>query len=148
MLDYGAGKAEGYQNAVVKTADGRTVKGLAPFWGIDNIAYFDPGYEPFAALPEGQFDGVISTDVLEHCPEEDIDWILREIFAYSRRFVFCTVAVYLANKKLPTGENAHVTVKSPGWWLDKFNAARDEFPLIRYHLAVMHTRERMTYIEG
>lgn len=148
LLDYGSGKAEGYNSAVVKTPGGEAVRGLQQYWGLDAVTHYDPGYEPFSDLPGQQYDGVISTDVLEHCPKQDIDWILREIFSYSRIFVFCTVAVYPANKKLPTGENAHVTIESPGWWLNKFGAARDEFPLIRYHLAVMHTRERMTYIEG
>jgi hypothetical protein len=66
---------------------------------------------PFSALPEGRFDGVVCTDVLEHCPEEDLPWIVGELFGYARLFVFANVACYPAAKKLPNGENAHCTIR-------------------------------------
>ena len=59
---------------------------------------------------------MISTDVLEHCPEDDIPWIVGEIFGFADRFVFANVACYPARKRLPTGENAHCTIKPPDWW--------------------------------
>jgi len=37
--------------------------------------------------PTGRFDLVISTDVLEHIPEEHIDDIIADIFSYSDRWV-------------------------------------------------------------
>ena len=148
LLDYGAGKGEGYKNLVATLPDGSRVTGLKFFWGIDEIVQYDPGFEPFSKLPDRQFDAVVSTDVLEHCPEEDIDWILQEIFSFSRKLVFCTVAVYAAKKHLPTGENAHITVKNPGWWVDKFDAASAATPELNYHLFVMHAGGRNTYIHG
>ena len=42
--------------------------------------------------PTGQFDGVISTDVLEHCPEPDLPWILDEMFGAARKFIFANIA--------------------------------------------------------
>ncbi len=84
---------------------------------------YDPGYAPHSARPPGRFDGVISTDVLEHCPEEDLAWILEEIFGYATRFVYLNVACYPARKTLPNGENAHATVRPPDWWRDKVAAA-------------------------
>jgi hypothetical protein len=43
---------------------------MKEYWGVESIRCYDPGYPPFSTLPEGRFDGVICTDVLEHCPEE------------------------------------------------------------------------------
>ena len=77
---------------------------------------YDPAYPRFDTFPSRRFDGVVSTDVLEHCPEEDMDWIVDEIFGVTRKFVFATVALYAAVKNLPTGENAHITIKSEDWW--------------------------------
>ena len=69
LLDYGAGKGLQYQWQNMTLSDGRTVPGLKAFWGVDFITCYDPAYPPFIALPKSRFDGVISTDVLEHCPE-------------------------------------------------------------------------------
>lgn len=59
--------------------DGRKINGLKDIWRVDSITLYDPGYEPYSTLPVGDFDGVICTDVLEHCPEEDIPWIFKRI---------------------------------------------------------------------
>jgi hypothetical protein len=116
VLDYGAGKGLQYRPQKV-VVDGRHVAdGIAEYWDVDEVRCFDPGYPPHSALPAGRFDGVICTDVLEHCPEEDLPWILDEIFGYAKEFVYLNVACFPARKTLPNGENAHATVRSPQWW--------------------------------
>ena len=123
ILDYGAGKGLQYRPHKI-VVDGRQVaEGIAEYWDVDEVRCFEPGYAPHSARPEGMFDGVVSTDVLEHCPHEDLDWILAEIFGYARRFVYLNVACYPARKSLPNGENAHATVRPPDWWRDKVSAA-------------------------
>ncbi len=83
---------------------------------MSEIRCYDPGYAPFSELPEGDFDGVICTDVLEHCAEEDMGWILDELFGFARKFVFANVACFPARKTLPSGGNAHCTIKPAKWW--------------------------------
>jgi hypothetical protein len=123
ILDYGCGKAQGYENQRLQRPDGTSANGYKQYFDIDEIGLYDPGYNPYSALPVRKFGGVICTDVLEHCPEEDIDWIISEIFNFSELFVFCTVALYPAKKTLPSGENAHITLNSIGWWIDRFETA-------------------------
>jgi len=116
ILDYGAGKGLQYRPSRI-VIDGRQVAdGVAEYWGVDEVRCYDPGFAPHSTLPQETFDGVVSTDVLEHCPEEDLGWILDEIFGYAERFVFLNVACFPARKTLPNGENAHVTQRSPEWW--------------------------------
>jgi FkbM family methyltransferase len=116
ILDYGAGKGMQYRPHRV-VVDGRHVAdGIAEYWDVDEVRCFDPGHAPHSALPEGKFDGVVCTDVLEHCPEEDLPWILDEIFGYAEHFVYLNVACFPARKTLPNGENAHITVRPPEWW--------------------------------
>jgi hypothetical protein len=83
---------------------------------VDEVVCYDPCYAPYSELPRGTFDAVVCTDVLEHCPEEDIAWIVAELFSYARRFVFANVASFPASKRLPNGENAHCTIRPPEWW--------------------------------
>lgn len=111
VLDYGCGKASHYkgENPINK------------LFGIDsiNISLYDIGVPEYENLPNGTFDGVICTDVLEHIPESLIPETLATIFEKSRKFVFLVIHCGLAVKKLPNGENAHVTIKSPEWWNEK-----------------------------
>lgn len=125
ILDYGSGKGKQYEPQGLTLPDGRKVKNIPDFWQV-KVTCYDPGYPPHMQLPKGRFDGVVCTDVLEHCPKEDIPWIVDEIFSFARKFVFATVATYPAKKSLPDGRNAHVTIESPEWWRRVFDEANHE----------------------
>lgn len=148
IIDYGAGKGEGYQKSVATLPDGRQLRGLKEIWGLNEVTLYDPAYRPFSRLPEGRFDGVVCTDVLEHCPEEDLGWIIDELFGFARLFVFAAVAVYPSDKTLPNGENPHITLRSAGWWTDRFVAAAEKRPDVRYFLIVLRKSGREICIEG
>jgi len=131
LLDYGAGKGKQYEKPV-KLPDGRELPNLKAFWGVDEIACYDPAYGPFSTFPTKTYHGVLSTDVMEHCPKEDLPWIIGEMFSLAREFVYVNVALYPARKTLPNGENAHCTVEQPEWWLGLFNEALEAHPGLRY----------------
>lgn len=116
LLDYGCGKARWYDVRNLEIEGHGVFESIVDYWEVAGVCFYDPGYEPYRALPEGKFDGVIATDVLEHCPEEDLEWILEEIFGYARGFVFANVASYPARAILANGENAHCTVQPWQWW--------------------------------
>jgi hypothetical protein len=78
---------------------------------------------------------VISTDVLEHCPEDDLPWIVAEMFAFAERFLYATVACFPAKKRLPSGENAHCTIRPPAWWEDLFQRVAASSPGIYWELS-------------
>jgi hypothetical protein len=118
ILDYGSGKGLQYDPKPIVIEGEGEWDGVIDYWGVDEVTCYDPAYPPYSELPHGTFDGVVSTDVLEHCPEEDIEWILREIFSYADRFVYLAIACYPARKLLPNGENAHCTIRPPEWWKD------------------------------
>ena len=121
ILDYGCGK--GAQYRPLGLAEGAVVRwrSIQEYWGVGRITCYDPAYEPFRQPPQGRFDGVICTDVLEHCPEDDLPWIVAELFAHAERFVFASVACHPAVKRLPNGENAHCTVRPPQYWDQLFS---------------------------
>ncbi len=127
LLDYGAGKGLQYRPREI-VVDDRRWPSIQAYWGVEQIYCYDPAYAPLAERPRWTFDGVICTDVLEHCPEEDIPWILEEIFSYARRFVFAAVACFPAEKCLPNGENAHCTVRPIHWWEAQLHRLRPRVP--------------------
>ncbi len=135
LLDYGSGKGWYYKDHLnrelsIRHPFIRIWGSLDAYWGIEKVRCFDPGYPPFQEYPTGTYEGVICTDVLEHCPEEDLPWILKDLFDFADKFLFATVALYPAIKFLPSGENVHCTVKSWQWWEDLFNqhAERSNLP--------------------
>jgi len=109
MLDYGCGKGRQY-----------SVEGIHKEY-FNNIqpAMYDPAVEQFSELPKGKFDLVICTDVLEHIPEEDLDSFLKHLYSKADSAVYLGICNIPADTFLSDGRNAHVTLKSFDWWIDK-----------------------------
>ena len=122
LLDYGAGKGSAYQLSPI-SVDGQIADSVKAYWGLETLVCYDPGFAPFSTLPTGEFDGVICTDVLEHIPDSDIPWILREQFCYGKKFVFGNIASFPATKTLRNGENAHCTIEPCEWWENRISDA-------------------------
>lgn len=144
ILDYGCGKGRQYQPQMISNSSGQQWPGVIDYWEIDEVVCYDPCHEPYRKLPEGKFDGVISTDVLEHCPEDDVPWIVDEIFGYAVRFVFANVACYPARKRLPNGENAHCTIKPLEWWQELVGGIAAHHPGVVWEFWIQHHVETAT----
>lgn len=134
-LDYGCGKGLQYGPYPVNTSSGKQFNSIPEFWGV-TVACYDPAYTPLSTLPEGKFDMVVTTDVLEHCPEDDLPWIVDEMFGYATRFLFGTVAIYPAVKNLPNGENAHTTIRPVAYWQALFDQASQKHGNLPWTLVV------------
>ena len=64
-------------------------------------------------------------------------WIVGELFAFARKFLFATVALYPAGKTLPNGRNAHITLRPKEWWQSCVAAVAANHPDVRYRLVLM-----------
>jgi hypothetical protein len=113
LLDYGSGKGDRYFNESFN-GSGKKYPPLKDFWDVQPT-FFDPGV-PYKKPIGFFFDIVISIDVLEHIPYQDLGWVIDEIFKFSKDIVFINVACYSATAKLPNGKNAHVSIFNPWWW--------------------------------
>lgn len=110
LLDYGCGKA------LCWLEEGGIQKvGLTP-------TFYDPGVRKYSKKPEGQFDGVVCTDVLEHV--EDPEAVIAELIGYARKFLFLAISVKESGprKKLPDGRPFHICVHPPEWWRERIVA--------------------------
>ena len=107
LLDFGCGKGKQYTGWGELTA--HITLGMMP-------ALYDPGVKEFEKVPEGKFDGVYSTDVMEHIPKDELQDALEIIFNKASKFVFLAICTQPAMQLLPNGENAHCTLEPIEWW--------------------------------
>lgn len=106
ILDYGCGQGKQYTELKVHEQ-----------WGVEQPHLYDIGVPEFRAKPEGTFDGVVCTDVLEHVPRELLPEVLEEIFNYGDKFTYLVIAMFPAGELLPDGRNAHVSLFDKSWWI-------------------------------
>jgi hypothetical protein len=128
VIDFGCGKAAAYKKDPP----------INDQFGIksSNMYFYDIGVPEYEILPDGPFDGVICTDVLEHIPEELIDDALEKIFTRAQKFVFLIIHCGKAVKSLPNGENAHVTIRHPDWWNEKLSPYYDSSRLVHVRYVI------------
>lgn len=116
LLDYGSGKGRQY-----------SVMRLHERWGGLRPVCYDVGVPALAARPEGKFDGIICSDVMEHIDPADVDEVLADIFGFASRrrssaqsFVYLRISCVLSRGKvLQDGRNVHLTIEPPPFWEDK-----------------------------
>lgn len=112
LLDYGCGRSN--------LADE-----LAKKLGCERIYRYDPSIPNFSSIPEPRkVDLVLCTEVLEHVLECDVPSVLRDIKSISEKCFF-GVSTRIAEKILPNGTNAHVTVKPVNWWIIRIGGIFD-----------------------
>lgn len=102
VLDYGCGQSDLYK--LIR--------------GVPHIVRYDPAIAGIDTLPEGEFDLVLSTDVMEHIPEDTVDEVLEDLHRLGKT-VYIVISCIEAYAKLPNGENAHTTIKPQEWWENK-----------------------------
>ena len=133
ILDYGCGKGILYTdnyNVLTTEIDAP----LHKYWNLDSYELFDPAHEEHSKLPIHKKDAVICTDVLEHIAEDDLDWVVSEIFSYAKKIVFLNVACFEALKTLKDGRNAHISVFSPDAWIQFLADKSREFKHLKIYL--------------
>lgn len=107
LLDYGCGRQTFWK--ALRDSYGE--------WGAD-IKYvgYDPCVRGCEAVPEGKFDLVVCTDVLEHIEPEYLDNVVSHIKGLAQKAIFLNINIHPANKTLPDGRNTHLILQSGEWW--------------------------------
>lgn len=102
VLDYGCGRSDL----------------VAHFWkdGARRVAKYDPAIPQFKEMPDGSFDLVLCTDVMEHIPMTEVEQVLSDVKSKSRNALF-TISMRPARARLPDGRNAHVTLLNAKEWM-------------------------------
>lgn len=105
VVDFGCGK-------------GNLVRRLKNDYSNLTVFGFDPANPEFASIPD-KVDLIFSTDVLEHVEPQLLDKTLSDLCGRCR-VQYHLIACHYASNILPDGRNAHLIVRTPDWWQNKF----------------------------
>ncbi len=108
IVDYGAGNS----NIAAWIAKRAAIKG--------RVVMYDPAVPGRAEKPVDRFDLLVSFDVLEHIPEEELDAVLAEMASMADHFLH-VIDIRPAKAILSDGRNAHVSLHSPDWWQERLS---------------------------
>lgn len=100
------------------TCQGKLIESLRHA-GIARVVRYDPRVPAIARRPRGFFDLLISVDLLEHVPEEEIDLVLAEMAALARE------ALIVIDTRVPKpaeGRPATGTRRSNAWWRQRLES--------------------------
>jgi hypothetical protein len=148
LFDYGCGKGLPYTKDFKQTDPHNEIKyftkPVQDMWNIKEFFLYDPAYSEHDKLPTKKYDIVLCTDVLEHIPESDLDWVIREVLSYATKVAFINVCSQEALKTFPTGKhkgrNVHVSVFSHEWWINKFSTIWRDFKHLKIYIATTSTK--------
>lgn len=103
------------------------------------VSWSDLAFSPVPGLVVKQFADITCTEVMDYLPDEDVPWVLDELFRSARRKVEVTVTTDAQTKVLGHGTRVPNRPRDQSWWLSQFEAASSRYPGKHWQL-VLHTR--------
>ena len=98
------------------------------------VSHYNPAFTAPTPSACEAADGVVCTDTLDFLPDEDVPWMLEELFRYAHRFVSVSVSVVPYEHRLPNGTRLQGRVRPLPWWRTHLDAASRRYPKLRWHL--------------
>jgi hypothetical protein len=121
LLDYGGGGSDWDQKNFYND------KSAKEYFGLSKVINYDPARTKDNIEIS---DCVVCFDVLEHIYLNDLNYVLERIYRSAKKLVILQIACYAASALLPTGENAHVTIRPPLWWKGYIDSITTRYPSI------------------
>jgi mitochondrial fission protein ELM1 len=108
--------------------------------GGSAIARYDPAISVISEPPSSHFDGVMCVEGMDIVPDEDVPWVVDQMFEHARRFVYVTVSDSAVTKRLPDGSQVTSRPRDRSWWFEHFENAARRNPTIHWTLALGATQ--------
>ncbi len=100
------------------------------------VSHYNPACATSARSACEAVDGVLCTDTLDFLPDEDVPWMLEELFRYAHRFVSVSVSSVPYERRLPNGSRLQGRVRSLPWWRTHLDSLSPRYPNVQWHLTL------------
>ena len=120
---------------------------------LEVVPFYDPGVKEFSDKPRGKFDLVITSDMFEHVEPEHVRDTIQEVAELTRYTMYNNIACQLTGKPIAEegpyqGQDMHISVHEPEWWLDEFDLAVPHMSLLQWNSRMRRTKRRPTNQTG
>ena len=114
LLDYGCGGAIFYKRDRVHEK-----------WGV-SLTLYDPAVREYDKKPEGKFDFVVCTDVLEHVAHPEA--VIKELVGYADKCLYLAISTQHSapEKRLADGTPFHICVHPEAWWMERIEPYKSQ----------------------
>lgn len=85
-----------------------------------DVTEYDAGIERKNKLPVGSYDMVVCVDVMEHVEPEFVDETIELLYQYATKVIYVSICCAPSLENFDDGENLHLTVRPPSWWMSLF----------------------------
>lgn len=118
--------------------------------GIERIISLDPTKPVAADVSPESVDAVVCLEMLEYVPDEDVPWLLQQLFSRAKRLLYCGVDE--TPQSPAVGGRVLRHKRTAAWWQYEFELVARHHPSVRWRLCVqgneaMHHRDPLI-IEG
>ena len=143
-----AKEPEGLQSLIEKTRPAtileyRFADGVAthaesgePVSGQDEVIVtrYDPAGRTGGERPANCFDGVVCAEALNYIPDEDVPWVIEDLFEWAGRFVYAGIESSPREKTLADGSRLQSRPRDLAWWKTWFETTAERHPQVQWKL--------------
>lgn len=137
-------------NAVPSTSIMR-VPGVANA-GIEQVVTFDPTGTLREEAHARRLDAAVCLDALAFVPDDDIPWLLGQLFTRARRLLYCVVLDQPERLDPATATRLRRRSRTVEWWQYQFETVARHHPAVRWRLHIQRNRtirgKRSSILEG
>jgi len=101
---------------------------------VRSIQRVDPLASEANAVFKGRFDAVVCTDTLEFIPDDDVPWLLDQLFRATDRLLYCRVIETRAASGDPALSRSQPWNRTIEWWHYQFQTVARHHPKVRWQL--------------
>jgi hypothetical protein len=121
VLDYGCGKGEQYSTELFYDVHTDRNWRVQDYWRVA-VTEYDPCVAGKDQLPDGQWDAVISTQVLGCIPDADVRWVIELMASRARKLLFIGIldtGRVKSSKILMRDRHAYRSERTRDWYWDR-----------------------------
>jgi len=110
------------------------VSSLAVSDAVKTIEHIDPVAD--AAVPDkgSLFDAVVCTNTLEYLPDDDVPWVLEQLFSRAERLLYCEIRAARTTGREEQQYPTRPWTRSVEWWHYQFQIVARHHPEVRWRL--------------